>query len=260
MNDFENKVAIVTGTTGIGRAIAKRFALGGCRVVACGNEPAANRELQEEAKARGLNLKVRECDVSQAEQVQAIVADTAAAYGGLDIVVNSAAIHPFGTAVETDPDTWNRCLMVNVGSIYLLAHFAIPEMKKRGGGSIVNLASVQGHACQRGVVAYATSKGAVLSLTRALALDHAPDHIRVNSISPGSIRTPMLARAAAHFGPELPTEAVFERFGSAHPLGRIGTPEEVAELAAFLASDKAGFCTGGDYLVDGGLLAGIGVQ
>jgi NAD(P)-dependent dehydrogenase (short-subunit alcohol dehydrogenase family) len=97
-------------------------------------------------------------------------------------------------------------------------------------------------------------------LTRALALDHAKDHIRVNSISPGSIRTPMLARAAAHFGPDLPVETVMERFGEAHPMGRIGTPEEVAELAAFLVSDKAGFCTGGDYLVDGGLLAGIGVQ
>jgi NAD(P)-dependent dehydrogenase (short-subunit alcohol dehydrogenase family) len=133
-------------------------------------------------------------------------------------------------------------------------------MKKRGGGSIINLASVQGHACQRGVVAYAASKGAIHSLTRALALDHAADNIRVNSISPGSVRTPMLARSAAHFAPGVQAEEVFARFGSAHPLGRIGTPEEVAELAAFLASDKAGFCTGGDYLVDGGLLAGIGVQ
>ena len=122
------------------------------------------------------------------------------------------------------------------------------------------MASVQGYACQRGVAAYATSKGAIHSLTRALALDHAADNIRVNSISPGSVRTPMLARSAAHFAPDLPAEEAFARFGAADPLGRIGTPEEVAELArAFLASDKAGFCTGGDYLVDGGLLAGIGV-
>jgi len=151
-------------------------------------------------------------------------------------------------------------MMVNVGSVYLLAHLGVPEMKKRGGGSIINLASVQGYACQRGVAAYATSKGAIHSLTRALALDHAADNIRVNSISPGSIRTPMLARSAAHFAPDLPAEDAFSRFGAAHPLRRIGTTEEVAELAAFLASDKAGFCTGGDYLVDGGLLAGIGVQ
>jgi meso-butanediol dehydrogenase / (S,S)-butanediol dehydrogenase / diacetyl reductase len=260
MKEFENRVAIVTGTTGIGGAIAKRLATGGCSVVACGIELSANQELDQEARSAGLALRVEHCDVSQPEQVQAIVTRTIATSGGLDIIVNAAAIHPFGTAVETDPETWNRCMMVNVGSIFLLAHFGIPEMRKRGGGSIVNLSSVQGHACQRGVAAYATSKGAVHSLTRALALDHAADHIRVNSISPGSIRTPMLARSAAHFGPDSPTETVFERFGAAHPLGRIGTPEEVAEFAAFLVSDKAGFCTGGDYLVDGGLLAGIGVQ
>jgi len=260
MKEFENRVAIVTGTTGIGRAITKRLAVGGCTVLACGIESSANQELEQEAGASGLTIRVEHCDVSQPDQVQAVVAKTVATHGGLDIIVSAAAIHPFGTAVETDPDTWNRCMMVNVGSIFLLAHFGVPEMKKRGGGSIVNLSSVQGYACQRGVVAYAASKGAVHSLTRALALDHAADHIRVNSISPGSIRTPMLVRSAAHFDPDLPAETVFERFGAAHPLGRIGTPEEVAELAAFLASDKAGFCTGGDYLVDGGLLAGLGVQ
>jgi meso-butanediol dehydrogenase / (S,S)-butanediol dehydrogenase / diacetyl reductase len=260
MKEFENQVAIVTGTTGIGRAIAKRLAAAGCKVVACGIEISANQELQQDAHANELALRVEHCDVSQPDQVKSVVAKTVATYGRLNIIVNAAAIHPFGTAVETEPDTWNRCMMVNVGSIFLLAHFGIPEMKKGGGGSILNLSSVQGHACQRGVVAYAASKGAVHSLTRALALDHAGDHIRVNSISPGSIRTPMLARSAAHFGPDLPIETVFERFGSSHPLGRIGTPEEVAELAAFLASDRAGFCTGGDYLVDGGLLAGIGVQ
>ena len=207
-----------------------------------------------------MTLLAVECDVSEPDQVRSVVAKTVATHGRLDIIVNAAAIHPFGTAVETDPETWNRCMAVNLGSIFLLAHFGIPEMKKHDGGSILNLSSVQGHACQRGVAAYATSKGAIHSLTRALALDHAADHIRVNSISPGSIRTPMLARSAAHFGPGQPVDAIFERFGAAHPLGRIGTPEEVAELAAFLASDKAGFCTGGDYLVDGGLLAGIGVQ
>lgn len=260
MNDFENKIAIVTGTSGIGRAIVKRLASGGATVVACGNDAAANKETQQEADSLGLSVCVEQGDVSAAGDVRAVVAKTVTAYGGLDIVVNAAAIHPFGTAVETEPETWERCMQVNVGGIFLFAHFGIPEMKKRGGGAIVNLASVQGRACQRGVAAYATSKGAVHSLTRALALDHAGDHIRVNSISPGSIRTPMLARSAAHFGPELPVEEVIERFGAGHPLGRVGTPEEVAELAAFLASEKSAFCTGGDYLVDGGLLAGIGVQ
>ena len=260
MKEFEGKVTLVTGTTGIGRAIAKRFAAGGSSVVACGIEPAANTELEREAKNGNLSLHVELCDVTQPDAVQAIVQSTASRFGGLDIIVNAAAIHPFGTVLETDVETWNRCMMVNVGSIYLLAHFGIPEMKKRGRGCIVNLASVQGYACQRGVAAYATSKGAIHSLTRALALDHAADKIRVNSISPGSVRTPMLARSAQNFAPDLSTEEAFRRFGEAHPLRRIGTPEEVAELAAFLASDKASFCTGGDYLVDGGLMAGIGVQ
>ncbi|HMJ23394.1 MAG TPA: SDR family oxidoreductase [Terriglobales bacterium] len=260
MKEFAGKVAIVTGTTGIGRAIARRLAMDGADVLACGIEVAANQELALEAKANGLSLRVEQCDVTQAGPVREVVAKAVREFGGLDVVVNAAAFHPFGTVVDTELEDWNRCMMVNVGSIYLLGHFGIPEMKKRGGGSIINLGSVQGHACQREVAAYAASKGAVHSLTRALALDHASDNIRVNSISPGSIRTPMLERSAGHFSPELPIEEVFKRFGDAHPLGRIGTPEEVAELAAFLASDRAAFCTGGDYLVDGGLLAGIGVR
>lgn len=260
MKEFPGRVALVTGTTGIGRAIAIRFATAGAQVVACGIEKSANEALSRDAAELGLTLQVETCDVTNPDQVRPAIAQAVSRFGGLDIVVNAAAIHPFGSVVETDLATWNRCMMVNVGSIYLLAHLGIPEMKKRGGGSIINVASVQGYACQRGVAAYAASKGAIHSLTRALALDHADDNIRVNSISPGSIRTPMLARSAAHFSPGLPVEEVFSRFGAAHPLGRIGTPEEVAELAVFLASDKAGFCTGGDYLVDGGLLAGIGVQ
>jgi meso-butanediol dehydrogenase / (S,S)-butanediol dehydrogenase / diacetyl reductase len=262
MKEFAGKVALVTGTTGIGRATAKRLAAGGAQLVACGIDKTANAELAREAVQLGYgqSLQVESCDVTNLDEVRSVITKTVSKFGGLDIIVNAAAIHPFGTVVETDLETWNRCMMVNVGSIYLVSHFGVPEMKKRGGGSIINLASVQGHACQRGVVAYAASKGAIHSLTRALALDHAADNIRVNSISPGSIGTPMLARSAAHFAPDKPVEDVFARFGAAHPLGRIGTPEEVAELAAFLASDKAGFCTGSDYLVDGGLLAGIAVQ
>jgi meso-butanediol dehydrogenase / (S,S)-butanediol dehydrogenase / diacetyl reductase len=260
MTEFQNKVAIVTGTTGIGHAIALRLAAGGASVLACGIDAAANRELQEQTDARGYAVRAELCDVSQPEQVQAAVRKAVAQFGGVDLLANCAAIHPFGTAVETDPETWNRCLAVNINSVYLLAHFAIPEMIKRGGGAIVVLASVQGYACQRGVAAYATSKGAVQSLTRALALDHAASGIRVNSISPGSIHTPMLERSAAHFGAGQPMDAVLQRFGEAHPLGRNGTVEEVAELAAFLLSEQSSFCTGGDYRIDGGLLAGIGVQ
>jgi len=197
MKEFAGKVALVTGTTGIGCAIAKRFAAASAQVIACGIDAAANEELTREAEELGLTLLVEHCDVTNLDRVRAVIAQAVSRHGGLDIIVNAAAIHPFGTVVETDLATWNRCMMVNVGSIYLLAHLGVPEMKKRGGGSIINLASVQGYACQRGVAAYATSKGAIHSLTRALALDHAADNIRVNSISPGS-RTPAASSCGRH--------------------------------------------------------------
>jgi NAD(P)-dependent dehydrogenase (short-subunit alcohol dehydrogenase family) len=134
-------------------------------------------------------------------------------------------------------------------------------MRKRGGGVIVNISSVQGHACQQSVAAYVASKGAIHALTRAMALDFAADGIRVVSVSPGSVRTPILELAARTFdGPEADVDAVFARFGASHPLGRIGEPEEVAEFVAYLASSKAGFVTGSDHVIDGGLTAGIGVR
>src|SRR5207248_5632681 len=260
MTDFQNQVAIVTGTTGIGRASAKRLARGGAQVLACGIDTAGNDSLKREAEADKLTLTVRKCDIASPNDIESTVKAAVQLFGGVDVLVNAAAINPYGTVTETDLATWNQCFAVNVTSIFLFARYCVPEMKKRGEGAIVNIASVQGHACQRGVVAYATSKGAVLALTRALALDHAADGIRVNSISPGSIRTPMLELAARTFSPELPVEQVFRRFGEAHPIGRIVTPEEVAELIAFLSSRTASFCTGADYLVDGGLLAAIAVR
>jgi NAD(P)-dependent dehydrogenase (short-subunit alcohol dehydrogenase family) len=258
--DFEGRVAIVTGTTGIGKAVAKRLARGGARVLCCGINPVANDELAHEAAAENLGIQVRQVDVSQPTEVSAAVSSAVSLFSGLNVIVNAAAIHPFGSAVETSIETWNTCLQTNVTSIFLFAHFAIPELKKGGNSAIVNISSVQGHACQPGVAAYVTSKGAIHSLTRALAIDHAKDGVRVNSISPGSIRTPMLEYAAHKFSPDLPLEQVLDRFGEAHPMGRVGTAEEVAELAAFLASDRASFCTGGDYLIDGGLSAGLAVR
>ncbi|CCV11831.1 glucose 1-dehydrogenase [Mesorhizobium sp. STM 4661] len=261
MKDFDGKVALVTGTTGIGLATARRLAAGGAAIIACGIDRAANAAMKAELASSGAEALVMDADVSVPDQVRGAVAAGVERFGGLDIIVNSAAVHPYGTAVSTDFDTWNKAMSVNVGSIYLTAHFGIPEMTRRGGGAIVNVASVQGFACQQNVAAYATTKGAIHTLTRALALDHARSGIRVNSVSPGSIRTPILEKAArGDHGSDADVEEAYRRFGEAHPIGRIGEPEEVAELIAFLCSAKAGFCTGADYKIDGGLTAGIGVK
>jgi meso-butanediol dehydrogenase/(S,S)-butanediol dehydrogenase/diacetyl reductase len=261
MGEFDGKVALVTGTSGIGRASALELARAGARVLCLGIDDKSNAELEGIAGRDRLAIVVRKTDVSAANEVKAAVNMLAADFGGLDIIVNSAAIHPYGTVVTTESDVFLRAYAVNVGSIQLTAHFGIPLMVKRGGGAIVNIASVQGHACQKNVAAYVATKGAIHALTRAMALDHAGDKIRVNSISPGSVRTPILELAARTFdGESADVDDVFKRFGAAHPIGRIGEPEEVAGLVAFLASDRAGFITGSDYRIDGGLLAGLGVQ
>lgn len=261
MDDFIGKVAVVTGTTGIGLATARRLAAGGAAIAAFGIDGAANAALERELGGAGRRAKAFTLDVSVAEAVRAAIGGAVSAFGGLDIVVNTAAVHPYGTATTTDPDVWQRAMSVNIGSIYLTARYGIPEMVRRGGGVIVNVASVQGFACQENVAAYATTKGAIHTLTRSLALDYAGQGIRVNSVSPGSIRTPILERAArGEGGSDADVEAAYQRFGAAHPLGRIGEPEEVAELIAFLCSAKASFCTGADYRIDGGLTAGIGVR
>lgn len=261
MTEFAGKVALVTGTSGIGLASAIRLASAGAQVLACGNDAAANQTFDRIANERGLTMASRLVDVSLEADVADAVADVVSRHGGLDIVVNAAAVHPFGTVLDTSFETWNRCLSVNVGSIYLTGRFAIPEMTKRDGGAIVNISSVQGHSCQQNVAAYVATKGAIHALTRAMALDHAAARVRVNSVSPGSVRTPLLSLAARTYGGEgVSEEEAFARFGAAHPIGRIGEPEEVAELVAYLASDRAGFITGSDFRIDGGLTAGIGVK
>jgi NAD(P)-dependent dehydrogenase (short-subunit alcohol dehydrogenase family) len=181
-------------------------------------------------------------------------------YGGVDVLVNSAGIQRYGTVVETEEEAWDEVLDVNLKGIYLASRYAIPEMRKRGGGAIVNLSSVQAFASQTGVAAYTASKGGINALTRAMALDHAEENIRVNAICPASVDTPMLRWAADLFREEdKSVEETVAEWGRMHPVGRVAKPEEVAEVIAFLASDRASFVTGGDYKVDGGMLAALGV-
>ena len=255
--DFDGKIALVTGTTGIARAVAIKLSLEGAKVVALGIDQVGNDALAADAPS----IMTRRTDVSVAADVGAAVREIENRFGRLDVIVNSAAVHPYGDAVSTSPELFAKCLAVNAGSIHLTAHFGVPLMRKTGGGVIVNVSSVQGHACQAGVMAYVASKGAIHAMTRAMALDFAPDKIRVVSVSPGSVRTPILALAARTLdGPNADIDAVFARFGAAHPIGRIGEPEEVADFIAFLASDKAGFISGSDHVIDGALTAGIGVK
>lgn len=256
--ELAGKVAIVTGgATGIGLGSAKALVAAGASVVLFGPDDAslnaAVAELGEEV-AHGVVG-----DVRHNSAVAALIAAAAARFGGIDILVNSAAIQPYGTVETMQEDDWDRTLAVNLKGAYLASHFVIPQMRKRGGGAIVNIASVQGIACQTNVAAYVASKGGLLALTRAMALDHARDGIRVNAVCPGSIDTPMLRYAASENLAGRTEDEVVASWGAAHPIGRIGTAEDVGAMVAFLAGPRAAFCTGGEYKVDGGLLAKLGV-
>ena len=256
--EFDGKVALVTGTSGIGLGAALKLAREGASVYVCGIDERHNASATE--AGAGLKFDVDKADVSDEHSVSTWIDRVASREVGIDILVNAAAIQTYGTIETTDVAHWDRVIGTNLRSCYLTSHFAYPHMKKRGGGVIIHVASVQGHANQNSVLAYATTKGAIHALTRAMAVDCAKDNIRVNSISPGSIRTPLLEFAAQKVAGEgNDIEDTIREFGKAHPIGRVGTVRETGELIAFLVSDRAGFCTGGDYLIDGALTAHLGV-
>jgi NAD(P)-dependent dehydrogenase (short-subunit alcohol dehydrogenase family) len=252
---LNGKIAIVTGAaSGIGRASAILFAQEGARVtVADIDSPGGEATVRSIRGAGGTALFVR-TDVSRSAEVDALLAATATAFGGVDVVYNNAGIAVFKGVAETSDDEWRRVLAVNLDGVFFGIRAAVPYLRERGGGSIIVTASVHSVATGPGIAAYAASKGAVLALTRAAALDLAPFNIRVNCILPGAVDTPLhWANLAAVGDPEVEAQKV----RAAEPVGRQGRPDEIARAAVFLASDDSSFATGAPFIIDGGLLAKI---
>jgi NAD(P)-dependent dehydrogenase (short-subunit alcohol dehydrogenase family) len=251
---FQGKVALVAGgSLGIGRAAAVRLASEGAAVVI-----GAHDQVDEAVAELGVDGLAG--DVRDPEYAKALVARCVDAHGGLDVVVYTAGVQRYGTVETTPVETWDEVMEINVRGAFLVCGAAVPAMRERGGGAVVLCSSVQATASQTGVVAYTASKGALSAFTRAMALDHAAEGIRVNAVAPGSVDTPMLRWAADLFKGEGSADATVESWGRMHPLGRVSTPEEVAGAIAYLASDDASAVVGAELRVDGGLLAGVGVE
>lgn len=247
---------VMGGSTGIGLAAARCLARHGSVVELAANDEASVTAAVTQLRADGHTAHGTVLDVARPDQIESFVAAVGDRHGRLSVLVNSAGIQRYGTAETTPVEVWDEVLDVNVRAMFLAVKHAVPLMRRNGGGAIVNVASAQATASQRNVVAYTASKGAIVAMTRAMAVDYAPDGIRVNSLSPGSVDTPMLRQSAREAGDE---DTVIAQWGANHPLGRVGTPAEVAGAILFLASPLSGFVTGTELRVDGGLLAAVAV-
>jgi len=246
------KRAMVTGAgSGIGRAIAIAFAREGARVQASDINPdTANETARMIVEAGGTAVGLH-CDAAAPDAVRRAIARMESDFGGIDVLVNNAAWFPARAPLAEIPEEdWERCLSVNVTGPFLMCRYAIPVMARGGGGSIVHIASQMAKVANYGQAHYCTAKGALLMLAKGIALDHAADGIRCNTLSPGGIATPSMIEL---YGTR---ENAEEQWGAPmHPLGRLGRAEEIAAGAVFLASDESSFMTGADLLIDGGYTA-----
>jgi NAD(P)-dependent dehydrogenase (short-subunit alcohol dehydrogenase family) len=253
---LKEKVALITGgASGIGRATAKTFASAGAAVAIMDLDEARGESVAREIVGGGGRALFIAGDVSAAEDCRRAVRRTVDALGGLDILFNNAGIIRRASVLELSERDWDQVMAVNVKSIYLMSKYAIPVMEEAGGGVIINTSSGWGLAGGRRAASYCASKGAVVLLTKAMALDHGPQNIRVNCICPGDTDTPMLRQEAEQLGQ--PVEK-FLAEGAERPLGRIAQPEDIAHAALYLAGDAGAAVTGISLVVDGGGLAGSG--
>lgn len=251
--NLAGKVALVTGAgTGIGRATALRLAADGAVVAVMGRRQSLLEETAQQVRQQGGESLALLGDVSSEGDAIEAVARTETAFGGLDILFNNAGVVHDGDVLETSLDTWRESLDINLTGPFLMSRAAIPCLRRRGGGVIINNASTLGLVGLARAAAYCAAKGGLVSLTRAMALDHAAEKIRVNAICPGVVDTAMPRRRGLSAADR---QQLDEVYGPLHPVGRVGTPEEIAALVAFLASDEAAFITGVAYPIDGGLTA-----